>query len=43
MSFQGLSAKVPEGVISDVAPTVLDLFGITKPQEMTAINLLSLL
>ncbi len=43
MTYQSLAGKIPEGVISDVAPTVLDLFGIPKPQEMTAINLLSLL
>lgn len=42
MTYQSLASKIPEGVISDVAPTVLDLFGIAKPEEMTAINLLSL-
>jgi 2,3-bisphosphoglycerate-independent phosphoglycerate mutase len=34
-----LSAHVPAGVISDVAPTVLDLFGMKKPKEMTAVSL----
>lgn len=43
LTFMSLAGKVPEGVISDVAPTILDLFGIHKPAEMSAINLLSLL
>ncbi|MSR76225.1 MAG: hypothetical protein EXS68_01370, partial [Candidatus Ryanbacteria bacterium] len=29
-----------EGVLSDVAPTVLDLMGLSVPAEMTGINLL---
>lgn len=39
--FLSLSAKAPEGVLSDIAPTVLDLFGLKKPEEMTGINLLN--
>ena len=42
-SLVSLAAKVPDGVISDVAPTVLDLFGVPKPKEMTAVNLLNLI
>ncbi len=38
-----LSAIVPEGVLSDVAPTILELMGIPKPPEMTGISLLPLL
>lgn len=41
--FLSLSAKVPDGVISDIAPTILDLFGLPKPSEMTGINLLGIL
>ena len=35
-----LASRVPAGAISDVAPTVLALFGLPKPLEMTGINLL---
>ena len=31
------------GIISDVAPTILELMGIAKPEEMTGESLLSLL
>jgi 2,3-bisphosphoglycerate-independent phosphoglycerate mutase len=34
-----LSTRVPAGAISDVAPTILELFGLPKPQEMTGVNL----
>jgi 2,3-bisphosphoglycerate-independent phosphoglycerate mutase len=36
-----LASKVPAGVVSDIAPTILELFGLTKPAEMTGISLLS--
>ncbi len=35
-----LPSVVPEGVLSDAAPTILDLLGIPKPDEMSAISLL---
>ena len=38
-----LPAMVPEGVLSDVAPTVLELFGIEKPKEMHAESLLPII
>jgi 2,3-bisphosphoglycerate-independent phosphoglycerate mutase len=38
--YISLSSKVPAGVIGDVAPTVLELFGLKKPQEMSGLNLL---
>lgn len=41
--FVSLSAKVPDGVISDIAPTILDLFGLPKPPEMTGINLIKIM
>ena len=36
-----LAGVVPVGVLSDVAPTMLELMGIDKPTEMTGISLLS--
>lgn len=41
--YRELSALVPEGVLSDVAPTILELLGIPKSPEMTSISLLPLL
>ncbi len=38
--YNNLAAEVPGGVISDIAPTILDLFNLPKPQEMTGISLL---
>ncbi len=35
-----LAAQIPSGVISDVAPSILALFGLPKPPEMTGIDLL---
>jgi 2,3-bisphosphoglycerate-independent phosphoglycerate mutase len=40
INYTFLSTRVPAGIISDVAPTILDLFGIPKPAEMTGISLL---
>jgi len=38
-----LPAIVPEGVLSDVSPTVLELLGVPQPPEMTAVSLLPIL
>ncbi len=38
-NYLSLSSMVPSGVVSDIAPTVLEFFGINKPEEMTAISL----
>jgi 2,3-bisphosphoglycerate-independent phosphoglycerate mutase len=35
-----LPTRVPEGLLTDVAPTVLQLFEISQPQEMTGVSLL---
>lgn len=35
-----LATIMPIGVLSDVAPTILELMGITKPSEMTGVSLL---
>ncbi len=40
INYLSLSARIPAGVIGDIAPTILDLFGLEKPAEMTGINLL---
>ncbi len=37
--YSFLAARVPAGVISDVAPTILELFGLPKPVEMTGVSL----
>lgn len=36
----GLSTIMPIGVLSDVAPTILELMGLPKPEEMTGVSLL---
>lgn len=38
-NYLSLSSMTPSGVISDIAPTVLEFFGLAKPEEMTAISL----
>lgn len=40
MDYCSLASRVPAGIISDIAPTILDLFGLPKPDEMSGINLL---
>ena len=40
--FEHLSAEVPNGVISDIAPTILSLYNLPKPEEMTGVNLLEM-
>ena len=35
-----LAAQTPVGCLSDIAPTVLDLFGLPESPEMTGVNLL---
>jgi len=39
-SFQGKFIKLQSGILADVAPTVLSLLDIQKPQEMTGRDLL---
>lgn len=39
-NYLSLSGHVPVGVISDIAPTVLDLMGLEKPKEMNGVSLL---
>ncbi len=40
IGIKGLASKVPVGVLSDVAPTMLQLMQIEKPAEMTGVSLL---
>jgi len=35
-----LSLAYPQGVLADVAPTVLEILKIQKPDEMTGVSLL---
>ena len=39
-SFAGLSEKVKDGGLKDVAPTILEIMGIKKPVEMTGESLI---
>ncbi len=36
----GLANQMPVGVLSDVAPTLIELMGLVKPSEMTGVSLL---
>ena len=38
--IESLAGVVPIGVLSDIAPTMLELMGIEKPMEMTGLSLL---
>lgn len=37
---EGYSLKKTDGVLGDVAPTVLDIMGLPQPEEMTGRSLL---
>ncbi len=41
--YVSLSSRVPTGIVSDVAPTILELFDLPVPVEMNGRSLLSLL
>lgn len=38
--LNSLAGVIPVGVLSDVAPTVLELLGLPKPEEMSGISLI---
>jgi 2,3-bisphosphoglycerate-independent phosphoglycerate mutase len=38
--IESMASVVPVGVLSDVAPTMLELMGIEKPEAMTGVSLL---
>lgn len=39
-NYLSLSSHPPSGVISDIAPTILELFDLPKPEEMDGVTLL---
>lgn len=41
--IESLAGLVPIGVLSDIAPTILELFGMKKPGEMTGVSQLALI
>jgi 2,3-bisphosphoglycerate-independent phosphoglycerate mutase len=43
VTYETLASLMPEGALSDIAPTVLELFGLEKPQNMTGISILQVL
>ncbi len=43
LNYDGLAALMPEGALSDIAPTILELLGMPKPEQMSGISLLPLL
>jgi 2,3-bisphosphoglycerate-independent phosphoglycerate mutase len=43
LNYIRLSAHVPDGAISDISPTILQLLGLEKPAEMTGISLLGII
>lgn len=38
-NYLSMSSMMPSGVVSDIAPTVLQFFGLAKPPEMNAVSL----
>ncbi|MBI4054186.1 MAG: 2,3-bisphosphoglycerate-independent phosphoglycerate mutase [Candidatus Doudnabacteria bacterium] len=38
--YQYLATQIPEGLLSDVAPTILEIMGLSKAPEMTGISLM---
>ncbi len=38
-NYLSLSSMMPSGVVSDIAPTILQFFGLPRPQEMNAVSL----
>ncbi len=39
--YLALSSHTPIGIVSDIAPTILELFGLPVPKEMNGVSLLS--
>ncbi|MDB4940011.1 MAG: phosphoglycerate mutase [Candidatus Doudnabacteria bacterium] len=43
INYDSLASIMPEGALSDIAPTILELMGLPKPEQMSGISLLSVL
>ncbi len=43
ITYDNLAAMMPDGALSDVAPTILEIMNLPKPQEMTGTSLLDVL
>ena len=43
ITYDNLAAMMPDGALSDIAPTILELMKLPKPPEMTGESLLSVL
>jgi len=41
--MEGNTAVIPEGILADIAPSILDYMKIQKPHSMTGRNLLEIL
>jgi 2,3-bisphosphoglycerate-independent phosphoglycerate mutase len=40
LAIIGVNKKLKEGRLADIAPTMLDIMGLEKPEEMTGESLL---
>jgi 2,3-bisphosphoglycerate-independent phosphoglycerate mutase len=43
ITYDTMASLMPEGALSDIAPTLLELIGLPQPPEMSGISLLSVL
>lgn len=43
VEYDTLAGFMPEGALSDIAPTILELFGMPKPEQMTGVSLIPIL
>ncbi len=43
IEYDTLAGFMPEGALSDIAPTILELFGMPKPEQMTGVSLIPIL
>jgi 2,3-bisphosphoglycerate-independent phosphoglycerate mutase len=41
--YDNLASLIPEGALSDIAPTILELYNLPKPAEMSGVSLLSVI
>jgi 2,3-bisphosphoglycerate-independent phosphoglycerate mutase len=43
INYDTLASMMPEGALSDIAPTILELFGLPRPKQMTGVSLVKVL